>query len=311
VLDALRHQFGDPIGYALPVFLLFIGVELLALRFLDDEQAKGYHGRDTAASLSMGVVSVGVGLFFRAGALLLYVVLWEHVAPWHVPTTWWSWVVLLVGVDFLFYWYHRFAHRVRLAWAAHQAHHSSEYFNLGTALRQKWNQWFEVLAWVPLPLLGFSPWTIYTAFSVNLIYQFFVHTEKVDRLPRWVEAVFNTPSHHRVHHGSDPEYLDRNYAGVLIVWDRLFGTFRAERHRPTYGLTSPVGTYDIVSLQFHEYGAILRDVRAAGRWRDRLGYVLGPPGWRPEHSGDGGGIPHPVVHRPRPGGVDGTPEHTP
>ncbi|WP_156756613.1 sterol desaturase family protein [Actinokineospora pegani] len=298
MLEALRHQFGDPVGYALPVFALFIGIELVALRVLDDEQAKGYHGRDTRASLMAGLGSLVVGLVFRTAALLLYTVLWDHLAPWHLPAdTWWSWVLLLLGVDFLFYWYHRFAHRVRLAWAAHQAHHSSEYFNLGTALRQKWNQWFEVLVWIPLPLLGFSPWTVYAAFSVNLIYQFFVHTEKVGRLPRWFEFVFNTPSHHRVHHGSDPEYLDRNYAGVLIVWDRLFGTFRAEGRRPTYGLTTPVGTYNVLRLQFHEYGAIWRDVRSARAWRDRVGFVLGPPGWRPDQGAVSGREPGGSVHR--------------
>jgi sterol desaturase/sphingolipid hydroxylase (fatty acid hydroxylase superfamily) len=286
MVDALLHQLSDPVGYAVPVFLLFIGLELLALRIARHEQDRGYERRDTTASLSMGVGSVVVGALFRAAALLLYAVIWTYLAPWHLPAdAWWTWALLILGVDFLFYWYHRFAHRVRIGWAAHQAHHSSEYFNFGTALRQKWNQWFEVLVWIPLPLLGFPPWTIYTAFSVNLIYQFFVHTEKVDRLPRWVEFVFNTPSHHRVHHGSDPEYLDRNYAGILIVWDRMFGTFTTERHRPTYGLTTPVGTYNVFRLQFHEYAAILRDVRAADTWRDRLGYVFGPPGWSPSSRG--------------------------
>jgi sterol desaturase/sphingolipid hydroxylase (fatty acid hydroxylase superfamily) len=169
-------------------------------------------------------------------------------------------------------------------WAAHQAHHSSEYFNFSTALRQKWNQWFETIAWLPLPLLGFPPWLIYTAFSANLVYQFFLHTERIDRLPRPIEFVFNTPSHHRVHHGSDPLYLDRNYAGILIIWDRLFGTFQPEMQRPNYGLTTPVDTYNILRLQFHEYAAILRDLRSARAWRERLGFVFGPPGWRPEPS---------------------------
>jgi hypothetical protein len=132
--------------------------------------------------------------------------------------------------------------------------------------------------------MGLPPAMIFTVFSVNLIFQFFVHTERIDRMWRPVEMVFNTPSHHRVHHASDPEYLDRNYAGVLIVWDRMFGTFAAERHRPTYGLTKNVDSYNPFKLQYHLYGDIWRDVRRAGRWRDKLGYAFAPPGWGPSTS---------------------------
>jgi sterol desaturase/sphingolipid hydroxylase (fatty acid hydroxylase superfamily) len=283
MLGALMAQLHDPVGYAAPVFLVFIGIELVALRFLDDEHdVKGYDGRDTVTSLSMGVGSVVVGILFRAVALLGYTALSVYLAPWHLPAdAWWTWVLLLCTVDILWYTYHRIAHRVRVVWAAHQAHHSSEYFNFSTALRQKWHQWFEVLIWIPLPLLGFPPWLIYVAFSLNLIYQFFTHTEKIDKLPAPIEFVFNTPSHHRVHHARDPEYLDRNYGGILIIWDRMFGTFQPELHRPRYGLVKPVRTHNIVKLQFHEYAAIVRDVRRARSWRDRLGHVFGPPDWQP------------------------------
>ncbi|HEY0776214.1 MAG TPA: sterol desaturase family protein, partial [Nocardioidaceae bacterium] len=163
----------------------------------------------------------------------------------------------------------------------HQAHHSSEYFNFATALRQKWNNSHELVIWAPLPLLGVPPALVFLGFSVSLVYQFFVHTERIGKLWRPIELVFNTPSHHRVHHGSDPEYLDRNYGGILIVWDRVFGSFQQELHRPTYGLTKPVGTYNLIRLQTHEYAAIARDVRDAPTWKDKLGYVFGPPGWRP------------------------------
>jgi sterol desaturase/sphingolipid hydroxylase (fatty acid hydroxylase superfamily) len=124
---------------------------------------------------------------------------------------------------------------------------------------------------------------ILTGLSIDLVYQFFVHTEKIGKLPRWFEYVFNTPSHHRVHHGSDAEYLDANYGGILIIWDRLFGSFVPEGHRPTYGLTTNIGTYNLLKVGFHEYGSILRDLRGARTWRERAGYVFGPPGWRPEH----------------------------
>jgi len=208
------------------------------------------------------------------------------VAPWHLsPRDWYTWVIAILGVDLLYYTYHRIAHRVRLIWATHQAHHSSQYYNLATALRQKWNNSGEILVWIPLPLLGIPPWMVFAAFSVNLIYQFWVHTERIDKLPRVIEFFFNTPSHHRVHHGMDREYLDKNYGGILIIWDRLFGTFAPERFRPHYGLTKQVDTFNIVKLQFHEYASIVADVRGASRWRDRLGYVFGPPGWQPVPSG--------------------------
>ncbi len=191
---------------------------------------------------------------------------------------------MLLGVDLLFYTYHRFAHRVRLGWAGHQAHHSSVYFNFSTALRQKWNQWFEVVVWLPLAVPGVPPWMIYFVFSINLIWQFHLHTEKIEKLPRWWEFIFNTPSHHRVHHGSDPIYLDRNYAGMLIIWDRMFKSFQPELHRPTYGLTVPVETYNVWSLQYGEYKRIWQDARRARRLRDKLGYVFGPPGWAPRQK---------------------------
>jgi sterol desaturase/sphingolipid hydroxylase (fatty acid hydroxylase superfamily) len=274
-------EINVPLLVAVPFFLLFIAIEALSLRHELAGEAKGYELRDARTSISMGVGSLVFTVTFKLLTLLAYVALWELV-PWKIPTdTWWSWAALILLVDLGWYGNHRFSHRVRIGWAGHQAHHSSEYFNFGTALRQKWNPWTEAVFWLPLPLLGFAPWTIYIAFSFNLIYQFFIHTETVGKLPRPVELVFNTPSHHRVHHGSDPEYLDRNYGGILIVWDRLFGSFQEELHRPRYGLTKPVNSYNLIRLQYGEYANIVADVRHARGWRERLGYVFGPPGWEP------------------------------
>ncbi|MDO9378250.1 MAG: sterol desaturase family protein [Nocardioidaceae bacterium] len=285
-------SFWDPLQnptlYAAPFFLLFIGVELAAYRFLEtDEGERGYDARDARASLLMGLGSVVFLTAFKLATLVVFVAVSVHLAPWHLPTdTWWYWLLLMVAIDLAYYGNHRFVHRVRIGWAAHQAHHSSEFFNFTTALRQKWNPWSEFFFWLPFPLLGFAPWTLYVAFSFNLIYQFFVHTERIDRLPRPVEYVLNTPSHHRVHHGSDPLYLDRNYAGILIVWDRMFGTFQPEVHRPTYGLLKVVDTYNPLRLEYGEYVQMVRDVRSTPRWRDKLGYVFAPPGWKPTTTGD-------------------------
>lgn len=281
--SSLREQLSSPLLYAAPFFVLFIAIEVAALRHAGQEGGRrGYSAVDSRTSIGMGVISTGFTVLLKVLTLVLFVYLWSEFAPWHLPVdAWWYWPLLMVVVDLSWYANHRFSHRVRIGWAAHQAHHSSEYFNLGTALRQKWNPWTEAVFWLPLPLLGFTPWTIYTAFALNLIYQFFLHTETVGTLARPIEYVFNTPSHHRVHHGSDPEYLDRNYGGILIVWDRWFGTFQQELHTPTYGLTTPVDTYNMLRLQYGEYGNIIRDVRRASRARETLGYVFGPPGWQP------------------------------
>ncbi len=286
-LDVLPPQMRDPVLFAIPFFLLLLILEWTAARTLDrldDDRAPSgaYLRRDAWASISMGLVSVATTGAWKLLALLGYAAIYAYVAPWQLPSTaWYTWVIAIVGVDLLFYTYHRIAHRVRLVWATHQAHHSSQYFNFATALRQKWNNSGEVLIWIPLPLVGIPPWMVFASFSLNLIYQFWVHTERIDKMWRPIEYVFNTPSHHRVHHGMDPEYLDKNYGGILILWDRLFGTYRDELFRPHYGLTKQVSTYNIWKLQTHEYVAIARDVTRADRLRDRLGYVFGPPGWAP------------------------------
>lgn len=278
----------DPVLFAIPFFLLLLTLEWTAARKLErleaaDRPASGaYLARDSMTSISMGLVSVATTAAWKTLALLGYAAIYAYLAPWHLSVgQWYTWVIAILGVDLLYYAYHRIAHRVRLIWATHQAHHSSQYFNFATALRQKWNNSGEILLWIPLPLLGLPPWMVFFSWSLNLIYQFWVHTERVDKLPRPVEFVLNTPSHHRVHHGMDQEYLDKNYGGIFIVWDRLFGSFQAETFRPHYGLTKQVDTFNIWNLQTREYVAIARDWRAARRLRDRLGYVFGPPGWTP------------------------------
>ena len=282
---AFAEELRDPVSYAIPFFLLFIGIELVALRFLDnDPQApprRGYERLDTVTNLVMGVGSVMVNLGARLAALLLYAILYVATPLRLDPHHWTTWIGVILAVDLLWYCYHRCSHRVRILWAAHQAHHSSEYFNYSVALRQKWNPWGELVFWIPLPLLGVPPWMIFFCFSVNLIYQFWVHTEAIGRLPGPIELVFNTPSHHRVHHATNPGYLDRNYGGILIVWDRLFRSYAEEIEAPRYGVTKPVDTHNPLRLQYGEFAAAFRDVRGARSWHDRLGYLFAPPGWNP------------------------------
>lgn len=280
----IPNALQDPITYAIPVFIAFLVLELVSLRALAESvpgRYRGYDFADAKASLVAGLGSLVVTVVTRTLALVGYAALYA-ASPLRLDAhRWYTWMGVLLGVDLLWYLYHRASHRVRIMWAGHQAHHNSLYFNYSTALRQKWNPWFELLFWVPLPLLGVPPWMIFFAFSINLIFQFFVHTERVDRLPAPIEFVFNTPSHHRVHHASDPDYLDKNYGGILIIWDRLFGSYVAESHRPTYGLTKNIDTSSPLRVQYYEYGAIARDVRAARSWRERLGYMFAAPGWEP------------------------------
>ena len=286
-MAAFADSLRDPVTYAIPVFIVFIVLEAASLRFLEDEEPgryRGYERKDSRTSILMGLGS----LFFSGGArvvaLLGYSALYVLTPLRLDPHQWWAWVYGILAVDLLFYSEHRAAHRVRLLWAAHQAHHNSQRFNLSTAVRQKWNPWWELLVWTPLPVLGMPPWMIFTVFSINLIFQFFVHTERIDRMWRPIEFFFNTPSHHRVHHASDPEYLDKNYAGMLIIWDRLFGSYAEETHRPTYGLTKNIDSYNPFKLQYYLYGEIWRDVRSATTWRERFGFIFAPPGWTPQRS---------------------------
>ncbi len=244
----------------------------------------GYERRDTVASLSVLLGSVVINL--ATMPLLDRMNRWLYdrrfidlskrnkVAVFAAAMVLW---------DLLYYWDHRLQHEVRLLWANHVAHHSSERYNLSTALRQPWTSLMLAWAFAPMPLLGFHPHTVMRAGQINLLYQFWIHTEAIDRLPPAAEQVLNTPSHHRVHHGTNPQYLDKNYGGVLIVWDKLFGTFEPEVRRLRYGLTKNIGTFNPVRIGFGEYVAIARDVKAAKGWRNKLSHVLRGPGWSYEH----------------------------
>jgi sterol desaturase/sphingolipid hydroxylase (fatty acid hydroxylase superfamily) len=196
-----------------------------------------------------------------------------------------TYLALLVLEDLCYYWSHRTNHEVRLFWAAHVNHHSSERYHLATALRQSWTQPYLMwIFWLPLPLLGFRPEWIVLQMSISLVYQFFIHTQEVGKLGA-LEWFLNTPSHHRVHHAVNWRYLDRNHGGIFIVWDRLLGTFSEERDEdaPVYGITKNLQTYHPLRIAFHEWQALIDDVRHAPSFFDKLKYVFAPPGY--SHDG--------------------------
>ncbi|GCD77406.1 hypothetical protein JCM31826_08880 [Thermaurantimonas aggregans] len=265
------------IHYAIPAFLVLLLTELI---FSELTKKHLYETRDTLSSLAMGIGNVLINLIGKSFALATYYFFWRY-RFFDLGSAWWVWLLLLFADDFTYYWYHRWSHEVRYLWASHVVHHSSQRYNLSTALRQTWTGTLSggFLFWAWLPLVGFHPLMVMTMQSINLLYQFWIHTEAIDRLPRWFEWIFNTPSHHRVHHSSEPRYLDRNHAGIFIIWDRLFGTFVPEDHRPTYGLTKNIDTYNPFRIAFHEWGDIVRDVRSAPNLRAAFLYLFGPPGW--------------------------------
>lgn len=274
------NEFPDVVTWSAPAFILLLILERISYWLHPDDDELGYDRKDAITSISMGVGSVVTNVLWgavsAAGTSAIYA-----LTPLRVPTTWWTVAIFMIAWDLCFYWAHRAHHRVRLLWATHVVHHSSQRFNLSTALRQPWTAATSWIFFLPMVALGAHPLAVAFCGGVNLIYQFVLHTERIDKLPRWYEFVLNTPSHHRVHHASQGGYLDRNYGGVLIVWDRIFGTFAAETTRPVYGLTTNIDTYNPLRVALHEYAAIGRDLRAARSWRARLGHLVYSPGWRP------------------------------
>lgn len=277
-------QFPDVVTLAIPGFVLLIIAEMLVWRTAHRGR---YETRDSAASLLMGFgnqVAPMLGGATVVGAALSLV--YEH-RLFTVPNVWWAVALCFVLDDFRYYWWHRLSHQSRFFWASHVVHHSSQHYNLTTALRQPWTGFVTgaLLTKTPLVLLGFHPLTIIFVGGVNLVYQFWIHTELIGKLGP-LERVMNTPSHHRVHHATNPRYLDANYAGVFIIWDRMFGTFvpESDEERPRYGIVKNLGAFNPVVIAFHEWIGVARDVIRARSLRDALGYVFGPPGWSPDGS---------------------------
>ena len=280
------NDLPDPVTLAIPGFILLMIAEIVIMRRRGSD---AYETRDTATSLMLGFGSTLAGLL-SAGLIYAMANAIHAVGadPLRLPQfgiAWWVWPLCFVADDFAYYLFHRSAHRVRWFWAAHVVHHSSQHYNLSTALRQTWTGFFALAFLFRLPLfLVFPPAMVFFCAGLNLVYQFWIHTEAVRRMPRWFEAVMNTPSHHRVHHGTNARYLDRNYAGVFIVWDRMLGTFEPERddERIHYGLVHNLGSFNLLWAAFHEWAGIMRDIWHAP-WRHKLGYLWREPGW--SHDG--------------------------
>jgi sterol desaturase/sphingolipid hydroxylase (fatty acid hydroxylase superfamily) len=275
----------NPVDYAIPAFIILVIAEMLWARAKAPEK---YEPRDTLTSLALGTGSTVAGAL--TGALVFSLALWLYQHRlFDIGWAWWAFILCFIADDFAYYWAHRTGHRVRWFWASHVNHHSSQHYNLSTALRQTWTGFFALsfIFRIPLALVGFHPAMILFCGAINLIYQFWIHTEAIGKLPRWFEYVMNTPSHHRVHHAVNPRYLDRNYAGTFIIWDRMFGTFaeEVEGEKIRYGIVRQLGSFNLLWAVFHEWIGIARDVWSAP-WRHKFSYLWRPPGWSHDGSRD-------------------------
>ncbi|MCH2032664.1 MAG: sterol desaturase family protein [Tenacibaculum sp.] len=271
------------IHYAIPVFVITVIVEaILTVKIKLDE----YEFKDAFTSITMGLGNVAIGLFAKGLTLALFLWLYQF-RLFTIPFTWWAWFILLFAEDFVYYWNHRIAHESRLFWASHVVHHSSQKYNLSTALRQTWTgSFYTFIFWLPLIIIGFHPVMVLVQMSISLLYQYWIHTELITKLPKWFEAVFNTPSHHRVHHATNPQYLDRNHAGIFIIWDKLFGTFEPEDEKPVYGLVKNIETYNPIKVAFVEWYNMIKDVFSSKTsMTKKILYLFKPPGWK--HDGTG------------------------
>jgi alkylglycerol monooxygenase len=268
---------------AIPVFFLLIAIEMVAARVLEPQ---AYRFSDSVADLGCGILDQVTDVFTKTLVFAGYLFLYDRFRFFSIPeASAWTWAACFLGVDLLYYWFHRFGHEVGAGWAAHVVHHQSEEYNLTVALRQgAFQQLFSWVFYLPLALLGFPPLVFLTCSALNTLYQFWIHTRLVGRLGP-LEWVLNTPSHHRVHHGRNPKYVDKNLGGVLIVWDRLFRTFKEEEEEPVYGITTPLRTFDPVRAHFRQWDELVRLAARASRWADRLRVFTKPPGWRPAELG--------------------------
>jgi len=271
-------QIPNLIHLAIPGFILLLLAEAIADATMRREL---YQFKDTAASLAMGTGNVIIGLAAKAMVLGVFTLV-HRFAIFNIGYTWWAWLLVFFADDFSYYWFHRTSHECRLFWASHVVHHSSQRYNLGTALRQTWTGSFmSWIFWLWMPFIGFPPLMVLTMQAISLLYQFWIHTELVRHMGP-LESVMNTPSHHRVHHGSNQQYLDRNHAGILIVWDRLFGTFEPEDEKVVYGLTKNINSYNPLRIAFHEWVEIWYDVKHSPDWRSKLLSIFGRPGRKVE-----------------------------
>ena len=272
----------NPVVLSIPLYFVLIGIEVLIDRF---QKKNIYRLNDAVTNISCGVTQQLTGIFFKVLGVGVYQLVYENFAIFTIPSNWVTIIILAILADFCYYWAHRMSHQINLFWGGHVVHHQSEDYNLSVALRQSTFQvvWTFVF-YLPLALIGFNTLDYVLILGLNLIYQFWIHTETIGKMG-WFEYIFNTPSHHRVHHGRNPKYIDKNHAGVLIIWDRIFGTFQIEEERPTYGITTPTNSWNPVWVNFNHYIQMWNTMKTISHFSDKVRFTFNKPGWLPKSMG--------------------------
>jgi len=272
----------NPVILSIPIFLVLIAAEVIYDRI---KNRSLYRLNDAITNISCGIVEQVTGLFAKVFTVAAYYVIYENFRFFDVPNTWYWWVIAFIGVDFFYYWAHRMSHQVNLLWLGHVVHHQSEDYNLSVALRQStFQKMLTFYFYFPMALLGFpTEWFVLIG-AYNLLYQFWIHTEIIGNMGPF-GWIFNTPAHHRVHHGRDPKYIDKNHGGTLIIWDRLFGTFQDEEERPTYGITKPTATFNVVYANLKPFQELWQEMKTVSGFKNKALLALMPPGWYPQELG--------------------------
>lgn len=284
----------NPIVLSIPIFFALIGLELIISWFT---HRKVYRLNDALTNISCGITQQVSGVFLKLFGIGLYTVVYEYARIWDIPTNWYTLIILFIATDFAYYWAHRMSHEINLFWSGHVVHHQSEDFNLSVALRQSSFQtiWTAVF-YLPLALIGFDPLDFVLMAALTTLYQFWIHTPFINKLG-FLEYIIVTPSHHRVHHGRDPKYIDKNHGGAFIWWDMLFGTYQVEEETPTYGITTPVNSWNPVWANFSHFEIMKNDLKRLPKFSDKIKYLLYKPGWLPDELG--GYRPAPEVNKAR------------
>lgn len=272
--QVLAMDLPNIILYAAPIMFILVGVEWY-ISFKRKQEF--YDEKDTLAATAVGIgnviVSALLKIFTFGIALFFY-----NLVPWNIPPVWWSFILCLVWIDFWRYWAHRIAHENRFWWATHITHHSSKKYNLSVSFRLGWTQYIKIIFFIPVMLVGFHPIIFFICHQIEVLYQFWIHTEYIKKLPKPIEFFFTTPSHHRVHHATNPQYIDKNYGSTFIIWDRIFGTFEPEVEKPIYGITKEVKQpYNPIYLVFHEWMDIFRDARKVKGFKLKYRAIFGRP----------------------------------
>lgn len=273
-IEHIKDSAPEIIIWAIPVIFLSVLLEI----FITYKQNNNFYSKkESIGSLGIGVGNILISTWIKVA--LFYMAVWIYnLVPWRMEMNWWTIIPCYIIFDFCSYWAHNISHRQRFWWATHIAHHSAEHYNLTVAFRLSWVQYLKIIFLFPVPLLGFHPIIFFVTNQVAILFQFWVHTEYIGKLPRFFEYIFATPSNHRVHHGSQEKYINKNYGATFIFWDRIFGTYQPETEKPVYGITNDIEhKANPFYINFHEYGDMIMDVRKANGWKEKLFFVFGNP----------------------------------